>query len=148
MAIEKTNKIIRTIRGPAVEDPSSIQVMTYNEAAGAQKNMDAGHHLVPMNVNATTFTTDATTARSVGMGKTLAIYNNSATVQAATLGDDAAMTALAVGAVDAAGNVGIPCQPNTWTYIATNNRQFVRTSNASLLVMIVKDDTSITNQGR
>jgi hypothetical protein len=148
MAITKTNKLIRNIRGPAVEDPSSIQALTYNEQTGAQKNMDMGHHLIPLKINATTFTTDATTARAVPMGKTLAIYNNTGSAGSITLGDTSAVALLAAGATDVNGNVGIPCKPNDWTYISVYDRQYVISSAATLLVFVVKDDSSVANQGR
>lgn len=125
-------------------DPSSISNQTYNEQSGAQKNMEVGRHLKPLKSSATAFTTDASTARALPKkGCNLAIYNNAGAVAAVTLGDDAAMAALAAGTCDAAGNVGIPCPPNQWTYVACADRQFVRTSAATLLVFIIEDDTSV-----
>jgi hypothetical protein len=123
-------------------DPSSIATNTYNDAVGAQKNMEAGHHLLPIPAGGA-FTCDATTARAIEKGKTLAIYNTTSTLYSATLGDSAAMASLAPGATDASGNVGIPCIGNNWTYIANYDRQFVRTSNAALLVFIVKDESNV-----
>lgn len=128
-------------------DPSSISNLTYNEAAGAQKNTEVGAHLKPLQIDGTTFSTDATTARRLpGAGKNLAIYNNAAAVGSVTLGDVSIMAALAVGATDASGNVGIPCKPNDWTFIACNEKQYVRTNAVTLLVFIIEDDTSIKNQ--
>lgn len=123
-------------------DPSSVATNTYNDAVGAQKNMDFGHHLLPIAAGGV-YTTDATAAKAVEKGKTLAIYNNSGTLESVTLGDTSGMAALAVGVTDVNGNVGIPCKANDWTYIATYDRQFVRTSSANLLVFVVKDETNV-----
>jgi hypothetical protein len=124
-------------------DPSQIVNHSYNQAAGAVKVAEVGRHLVPLKSDATTYTTDATTARALpSKGRNLAIYNNAGAVGAVSLGDDAAMAALGVGATDANGNVGIPCKPNDWTYVACNEKQFVRTSAVTLLVFLIEDDTS------
>jgi hypothetical protein len=124
-------------------DPGQIVNHSYNQAAGAQKNIEVGKHLVPLKSDATTYTTDASTARALpSKGRNLAIYNNAGTVGVVTLGDSAGMAALTIGATDADGNVGIPCKPNDWTYIACNEKQFVKTSAATLFVFLIEDDTS------
>jgi hypothetical protein len=125
-------------------DPSSIANQMYNEQSGAQKNIEVGRHLAPLKIDATTFTTDASTARALPKkGCNIAVYNNAGAVGAVTLGDAAGMAALAAGVCDASGNVGIPCAPNSWTYIACNDRQWVRTTASTLLVFIIEDDTSV-----
>jgi hypothetical protein len=125
-------------------DPGSIQSHMYNEAAGAQKNMEVGRHLKPIQVDATTWSTDCSTARRLpSKGKNLAVYNNAGAIGAVTLGDAAGMTALAAGATDASGNVGIPCPAGQWTYIACNDKQFVRSTASTLLVFLIEDDTSV-----
>lgn len=124
-------------------DPGQIERNIYNNAAGAQKNAEVGRHLVPINTGSA-FTTDCTTARSLpSKGRNIAVYNNAGAVGAVTLGDSAAMAALAAGATDAQGNVGIPCAPGEWTFIACNEKQFVRTTAATLLVFLIEDDSSI-----
>jgi hypothetical protein len=124
-------------------DAGSAVSQSYNEQAGAQKNTEVGRYLVPLKSDATTYTTDASTARALpSKGRNLAIYNNANAVGSATLGDDASMASLGAGAADSNGNVGIPCKPNDWTYIACNERQFVRTSASTLLVFLIEDDTS------
>lgn len=134
----------RNIPSNEIVDPSSIANYTYNKAAGAQKNTEVGSHLKPLQVDATTFSTDAQTARRLpSKGKNLAIYNNAATVGSVTLGSASGMAALAAGATDGDGNVGIPCKPNDWTYIACNDKEYVRTNAATLLVFIIDDESSI-----
>lgn len=126
------------------QDPASIDSTTYNVQAGAQKNMEVGRNLKPLKANATTWTTDASTARALsGKGKNIAVYNNAATVAAVTLGTDSSMAALAAGACDANGNVGIPCAPNDWTYIACADKQFVKATVNTLLVFEIVDDSTV-----
>lgn len=126
------------------QDQSSIDSMLFNPQAGAQKNMEVGRHLLPLKSSGTAFTTDATTARALSSkGKCIAVYNNAGAIGAVTLGDDAAMAALAAGVCDASGNVGIPCAAGQWTYIACYDRQFVKSTAATLLVFEIADDTSI-----
>lgn len=135
----------RVFKSKVTQDPSSITNLIYNQAAGAQKNTEVGRHLVALGDGSNGYTTDATTRRSLGeAGKNLAIYNTSSTLYAVTTGDST-VTALASGAVS--GNfVGIPCQPNTWTYVACNEDKFVITQNAALLVFIIEDDTYIRQE--
>ena len=137
-------KIVRQIDSKQVADPSLVSASTYNQAVGAQKNMDMGHHLRPISIDGTTYTTDLTTSRGVGKGKTLAIYNNSSTLYSVTLGDST-VTSLAPGVVSGA-NAGIPCQPNTWTYVATYDKDWAITNNVALLCFVVEDPTYIIDQ--
>lgn len=146
MAVEKPNKKIRQMDGRGVEDPANINNLTYNEASGSFKSIEVGPFFKPIRIGASSYTTDATTARAVRKGAIIAVYNNSGAVGAITCGDSSAMTALAAGATDSSGNVGIPCAPNTWTYIATNEKQFIRTTAATLLTFIVEDETYISSQ--
>lgn len=137
----------RNLKGKATKDPSSIEAMIFNEAAGAQKNAEVGRHLVPLKSNATTYTTDATTARALpDKGRNLAVYNNSGTLGSVTLGEDGTIALLAAGVTDASGHVGIPCKPNDWTYIACNDKQWVISSAATLLVFLIEDDTFIKQE--
>lgn len=140
----------RNVPGNNVQDPSTIANLTYNEAAGAQKNTDVGRYLVPMvfvSVGVITYTTDATTARALSKkGANLAVYNNSATLGSITFGDDASVASLAAGAVDANGNVGVACKPNDWTFLSAGDRSWLKSSAATLLVYVIYDETSIKQE--
>jgi len=147
MAVIKPDNKIRQMDGRGITDPSNINNLTYNEASGGFKNLNIGPFLKPIFLAATnSYTTDATTARSVRKGSIIAVYNNSSVLGAITCGDSPTMTALAAGATDSNGNVGIPCPPNAWTYIATNDKQFIKTTAITLLTFIVEDETYITSQ--
>lgn len=123
-------------------DSHTVTSQTFNEKSGAQKNAEVGRHLVPLKSNATTYTTDASTARTLpSKGKNLAVYNNAGAVGSITLGEDATVTSLAVGVTDSNGHVGIPCKANDWTYIACGEKQSVISSAATLLVFLIDDDT-------
>lgn len=125
-------------------DPNAIVNQAYNDQAGAEKNISVGPHLVALKSSATAYTTDASTARALPKkGCNLAIYNNAGTVGAITLGDDSTVVALAAGVCDAAGNVGIPCPPNDWSYISCFDRQWIKTTAATLMVFIIDDDSSV-----
>lgn len=146
MAVEKPDKKFRQYMGPATEDAQSIENNIYNETAGGQKNVQVGGLLQPLNLNATQFTTDATTARRVRPGTSLYIYNNSNTLYSVTVSDNPAIAALAPGATNAAGDVGVPCKPNDWTHLNVYDKPYVITNNALLLVFKLKDETYITSQ--
>ena len=127
-------------------DSATIDNMAFNEKSGAQKNMEVGRHLLPLDDGAGAKTTNAATARALpAKGKCIAVYNNAATVAAITLGEDSTVAALAAGAVDAVGpgHVGIPCTPNDWTYIACYDKQWVRASAATLMVFLIADDSEV-----
>ena len=57
-----------------------------------------------------------------------------------------AITSLAPGAVDAFGNVGVPCPPNAWTYLSMSYNQYVISSAATLLTYIIEDSTWINQE--
>lgn len=129
-------------------DPSSIANQMFNEQAGAQKNVSVGPSLKPLKLTATTWTTDASTVRKITKGVQLAVYNNAGAVGSVTLSKSGTRTSLAPGAVDNTvgdtfGDVGIPCAPNSWTYISGHDNIAVITSAATLLVFIIEDDTSV-----
>lgn len=144
MAINKRNQ-----EGQAILDPASIEGLSYNNAAGSRKSSEVGRHLLPLGDGAGAFTTNATVIKVLpALGKNLAVYNNSGTVASITLGESSGQASLAVGATDASGHVGIPCQPNAWTYIACNMSQWVIASSANLLVFIIDDETYIRQQSQ
>ena len=124
-------------------DPQTAASNTYNDAAGGQKNIDIGPKFLPISIGTGSWTTDATTARQMQAGTSIAIYNTSATAYAVTFGQTSAVVAQAAGAVDAAGNVGIPCAGSSWTYVAAGADTWLITSNAALLVFIIDDHTKL-----
>lgn len=115
---------------------------TYNEESGAQKNIEIGPKLLPIKLSETSWTTDATTARQVGTGINVAIYNSSSTLYGVRFGEANTITAGASGTVDANGKVSLPCAPNSWTYFASENDSWIISQNVALLVFIVKDHTN------
>ncbi len=139
----------RQIPGDQSRDPSIVELLTYNEPAGARKSIEVGRALLPIPNGAGGYTTDATTRRSLpSAGKNLAIYNNAATVAAVTVGD-VTVTAQAAGAVQTSGSnvfVGVPCTPNAWTYLACAQWSYVIASTATLLVFLIDDPTYIVTQ--
>jgi hypothetical protein len=137
----------RNIRGQKTFDPSSIAATTYNEHSGAIKHAEVGRHLIAIPNSATTVTTNATTALSLPFpGKNIAVYNNANAVGSITLGEDGTITSLAPGVTDVNKHVGIPCAPNSWTYIACYDKQWVIASAATLLVFLIDDDTSVKQE--
>lgn len=137
----------RNLPGYAVQDPGSIHNLEYSDQSGAQKVTEVGRHLIPFGSVATGFTTNVTTVTALpGMGRNLAVYNNAGAVGSITIGATSTITALAPGITDAAGDVGIPCQPNSWTYIAAYDGTFVIASAATLLVFLIDDNTKIKPQ--
>lgn len=128
-------------------DPHSVVNNTYSEQSGAEKNISVGHVLKPLNANApATATTNASAGLAVLMGTQLAIYNNAGAVGAVTV-RSAPGASLAPGAVDATtGEVGVPCQPNAWTYVSVWDKAYVITSAATLLVFQIADDTDVSTK--
>jgi hypothetical protein len=140
----------RSIPGDQTRDPSVVDLLTYNEKSGARKSLTVGPALIPLGDGAGGFTTNASTARRVlpNAGTQLAIYNNSATVGAVTVGDST-VVAQAVGAVQISDSnvfVGVPCPPNAWMYLSSAQWNYVVASNANLLVFIIDDPTYIVTQ--
>lgn len=142
-------KNIRQINGNNTQDPSSINALEFSKSAGSKKVSEVGRHLIPIpyiSAGSLAYTTDASTARRLpNAGICLAVYNNANAIGSITLGSSAtvAPTVLASGATDSSGNVGIPCAPNAWTYIACDVNTWVIASAATLLTFIIDDDTSI-----
>lgn len=138
----KNNRVIDT---QFLQDPDQIKSIEYNPAAGAQKSLTVGPRLIPIKI-ATGYVTDASAKVALpSLGVNLAIYNNAGAVGSVTIGGSA-ITALAPGATDAAGNVGVACPPNAWTYVSAGNNQYVFTSAVTLLVYIIEDPTRIAQE--
>ena len=145
------SKIFRNIPGNHVQDPSTIAALEYSKSAGSKKVSEVGRHLLAipfLSAGVLTYTTDATTARRLpNAGLCLAVYNNAGAVGSITLGTgNSAPTVLASGVTDATGNVGIPCAPNTWTYIACDNNVWVIASASTLLTFIIDDETAVKTE--
>jgi len=140
----------RTQEGATIQDPGAINNIEHNPAAGAQKNIDVGGHLIPLKIisgSTLAYTTDASTRRALdNLGVSLAVYNNAATMGSITLGEDNTVTSLAAGVTDAAGHVGIPCPPNSWTRISAGTQNWVIASAATLMVFVVDDHTQIKQE--
>lgn len=124
-------------------DPQVTASNSYNDPAGAQKNVDVGAKLKPIQIADMSWTTDATTARQVPAGTQLMVYNNAGAVGSVRFGQDSSVVSGAAGAVDANGNVAIPCKPNDWTLVASSTDTWVVTSAATLLVFIIDDHTTM-----
>lgn len=143
-------KKIRNQSGFDIQDPAIIHNLEYNNQAGSKKVSEVGRKLVPIpfiNSGALAYTCDASTLRTLPkLGVNLAVYNNSGSIGSVTLGEANTQTSLAAGVTDANGHAGIPCQPNTWTYIACNESQFVISSAATLLVFIIDDNSAIKQE--
>lgn len=135
----------------STQDPSSITSIQHNPATGAEKNINVGAHLVPIpkvSGGILSYTTNVSAAPQVlpTLGKALAIYNNSGSLGAITLGEDNTITALAAGVTDATGHVGIPCPANSWTHISCGIQNWVISTASTMLVFMVDDDTSIKQE--
>lgn len=147
MAINKRN-----LPSNAVQDPGAIDVLEYNNSAGARKVAEVGRHLIPLPTPGvgTGYTTNVSAAAFAlpSAGKNLAVYNNAGAVGSITLGTASSVASLAPGVTDSSGNVGIACAPNAWTYIACGPQNWVISSAATLLVYLIDDDTSIQVQSQ
>lgn len=134
----------RVIDNQFLQDPDQIKAVEYNPASGAQKSLAVGPRLIPIQI-ASGYTTDASSKVALPyLGANLAIYNSGA-LGAITIGNSS-ITALAPGAADPNGNVGVACPPNTWTYVSAGNNQFVFTTAATLFVYIIEDPTRIAQE--
>jgi hypothetical protein len=137
----------RTLGGAGVQDPSIIANLEYNPMAGSVKTSEVGRRLIPIRLANGTFTTDASTLKTLPvLGVNLAIYNNSGTLASVTIGKLNTITSLASGVTDANGDVGVPLMPNSWTYVACGMNQFVITSASTVLVFMIEDLSYIVQE--
>jgi hypothetical protein len=140
------SKIIRKMEGYNIVDPSSIASMQFNRSAGSQKVSEVGRHLLPVPYvtgGTVAYKTDLSTTTALpSAGLVLAVYSKDTVVQSITL-SAASIASLAIGVTDSSGNVGVPCAPGAWTYLAADIATWAVTSSANLLVFIVDDDTSV-----
>ena len=140
----------RQLPGDQTRDPSVVELLTYNEKTGARKALNVGASLLPLGNGAGGYTTNASTAPLPlpSAGCQVYVYNSSSALYAVTLGDNT-MTAQSPGAVQVGGSapfVGVPCQPNAWTWVSSGQWNYVATNNAALLVFLVDDPTYIIAQ--
>jgi hypothetical protein len=133
---------------PGGTDAHAVESLTYNEPAGSRKVSEVGRSLLPIPKSSATppFTTNVTTQTNLpAFGMNFAVYNNSSTVGSVNVGlASNGITTLAPGIADANGSVGIPCAPNSWTYIAAGSNNCIIASGATLLVFMIEDPTTIT----
>lgn len=143
-------KNTRNIPGEVTLDPAIIHNIEHNNAAGSKKVSEVGRHLLPIpfvNAGVIAYKTDVSTlTRLPAAGKNLAVYNNSTTVAAITTGPNNTLTALASGVTNSTGQVGIPCMPNAWTYIAAGADVYVISSAATLLTFLIDDPTTVKQE--
>lgn len=135
--------------GNNAQDEAAIANFSYSQSMGGTKVGEVGKHLLPLVQPGvgTGYSTNPSAAFSLpGAGKNLAVYNNSGTVAAITFGTDNTVTALAAGATDSSGRVGLPCAPNQFSYFASGYNNWVISSSSSLLVFLIDDQTSIQVQ--
>lgn len=137
-------KYNRTIDPRVATDPHAADAARFNQQSGGDKNMPVGPCLLPLKTGST-FTCNATTAVGLdSIGRNIAVYNNANAVGSITLGTDGTVAVLASGATNIAGQAGIPCPPNSWTYISMGTQQFLIASAATLLCYQVDDGTYLT----
>jgi hypothetical protein len=135
--------------GNNAQDEAAIANFSYSQSMGGVKVGEVGKHLLPLPTPTVGngYTTNPSTAYALpGAGKNLAVYNSSGTVAAITFGTDNTVTALAAGATDSSGRVGLPCAPNQFSYFASGYNNWVISGSSSLLVFIIDDQTSIQVQ--
>ena len=126
--------------------PYDADVIENNYHSGAKKTLNVGPHLIPIPTG-TGWTTQATAATGLPKaGMNVAIYNNAGAVGTVTIGNTPSVTSQALGAVDANGNAGVPCPPNSWTYLSMGNNTWIITSAATMFVYLVEDSTWIAAQ--
>lgn len=142
-------KLQRVVDNAFLNSGTDIESIEYNPASGAQKSLIVGPRLLPIPVVAAGVASTTTNA-AAGLilpilGASLAIYNNSGTAGSVTISPASALS-LAIGVTDAAGNVGVACPPNSYTYLAAGNNQYIITSAATLIVYIIQDPTRIIQE--
>lgn len=136
----------RKLSGIRVEDIGTIDNIQHSYQSGSKKVSEVGRSLTSIPLSATTWTTDATTARNMqAAGRNIAVYNNHTAVHAVTFGDTSGVTAQAAGATEAVtGNAGLPCPPAAWSYFAAGEKTWVITDSNTLLVFLIQDDSTIS----
>jgi hypothetical protein len=139
----------RKVIGSRQIDQGSIDNFTYDGLAGARKSTEVGRKLLPIPSNTGSPVGSGVTVINgapvslPSLGRNVAVYNNSGTMGSITFGSNNTVASLAAGVLDANGNVGLPCPPNSWSYFAAGEQQWVISSAATLLVFLIADDTYI-----
>ena len=124
---------------------ADVDSIEYNPASGGQKSLLVGPRYLPIPINGGWTTTASAGLILPYLGAILAVYNNAGAVGSVTV-SPAATTSQAPGAVDANGNVGIACAPNSYTLISMGINQHIISSAATLLVYIIEDPTKFAQQ--
>jgi hypothetical protein len=137
----------RNFPGYLTQDEGALANIEYNEPAGAVKTSEQGNWLAPLGNGSNGFTTDASTARILPkLGQNIALYNSDTAIHTVTISNSNTTTALAPGATNAAGNVGIPVPPGTWFKTCCFLNNWVVTDSTLLFVYLINDATSIVIQ--
>jgi len=142
-------KIQRVVDNAFLNGGKDAKGIEYNPASGGQKSLTVGPRLLPIPI--VTAGTPGLTTDCSGkvilpfLGAILAIYNNAGAAGSVTI-SPASANSLAIGATDSAGNVGVACPPNAWTYISAGNNQYIVTSAATLIVYIIEDPTKLIQE--
>lgn len=140
-------KTQRNIDNKFLNSGNDAQSIEYNPASGGQKALLVGPRLLPIPNGAAAWKTNITVATALPLpGATLWIYNNAGAAGSVTVGHDATVTALAIGAVDASGHVGVACPPNQYTQVSMGFNQWIIGNAATLICYIVEDPTFFTQQ--
>lgn len=143
----KNNRVIDIA---ALQDPNQIKAIEYNPASGGQKSLIVGPRFLPIPIvtaGAQAYKTNVTSATALPyLGAILAVYNNAATAGSVTVGQDSTVTSQAIGVSDTAGNVGVACAPNAYTYVSMGSNQWIIGSAATLIVYIIEDPTRIAQE--
>lgn len=137
-------KYNRTIDPNAIGSGLDAATLTFNPQSGANKTLPTGPHLLPIPVG-TTWTTSANGApvNLPRLGLNIAVYNNAGAVGTITIGNTPGIASLGIGAVDIYGNAGVPCPPNSWTYLSMGYNQWIITSAATMFVFLFDDSTFV-----
>ena len=142
-------KIQRVVDIALVNGGKDAKSIEYNPASGGQKSLTVGPRLLPIPIvtaGSAAYTTDCSGKVVLPfLGAILAIYNNASSAGSVTI-SPASANSLAIGATDAAGNVGVACPANAWSYISAGYNQYVVTSASTLIVYIIEDPTKIIQE--
>ena len=137
----------RVIDSAYINSGNDAESIESNPSSGACKSLRVGPKLNPIPTGFGAWTTNVTAATALPcLGATLYVYNNSGAAASVTIGQSSAVASLAIGVVDANGNVGIACPPNAYTYVSMGYNQWVIASSANLIVYIVEDPTKFVQQ--
>lgn len=137
----------RVVDNKFLNSPHDADSIQHNPPSGGKKVLHVGPRLLPIPTGLNSWTTNCTAATALPMqGQTVWIYNSAGTAGSVTVGQSAAVTSQAIGAVDANGNVGVACPPNAWMQLSLGANQWIIASAATLFVYLVEDPTWIIQE--